>query len=318
MFEGLAHAVLGFVEQYGYVAVFVYMVLETAFILHFAPSEVVVPFAASQLVHDPVSFVLFVVDTTAGATTGSLLAYVLFGTYGREVLERYGHVIHVSERSLERSDAIFTRYGESSVFWGRMLPLVRALISIPAGLAEMDFKRFLVYSAGGALLFNTVLTYLVYTGSGTSSPLGIVLDALRAEAAEKIGYVEAHTGFVVVVVALALLLVAVIWAGRGWIRSNPARAKLVALHGTRLVGLLVSGLFVLGALTSPERTIRSVTAVWDDPLFFVDLGFSDQLALLLTGLLIGFGGLVVYELGELVEIAHVRSYLDRLETRIRR
>lgn len=100
MFDGLVQAVLQFITVYGYVAVFVYMVLETAFLFHFVPSEVVVPVAASQLVHDPVSFVTV---TTVEAAIGSLLAYVLFSRYGERVIERHGHLIHISERDIERN-----------------------------------------------------------------------------------------------------------------------------------------------------------------------------------------------------------------------
>ncbi|MFB6129954.1 MAG: DedA family protein [Salinigranum sp.] len=318
MFEWLVHAVLGFVDRYGYAAVFVYMILETAFILHFVPSEVVVPFAASQLVHDPVSFVLFVVDSTAGATVGSYVAYELFGRYGERVLERYGHVIHVTEHDIERSQAVFIRYGESSVFWARMFPLLRALISIPAGLADMELRRFVLYSAAGAALFNTGLTYLVYTGSGTTSPLGVVLEALRGELAGQIAYVQVHTRLVVLALGLVVLVVAVTWMARDWIRSNPEAAKRLALHAVRLVGLFVGAAFVLGALSSPKRVFSIVTAVWDDPRFLVGLGFSDQLALLLTGVLFAFAGLAVYEIGKIVEIAHVQAVFDRVVARIRR
>ncbi len=172
MFDWLASTILSFVTKYGYLAVFLYLTLETAFILHFAPSELVVPFAAVQLVHDPISFAFFVAVATAGATAGSLLGYYVFGKNGRTALHRYGHILHVSESDLERSERWFGRWGQSSVFWGRMLPLMRAIISIPAGLAEMDIQKFVVYSASGSLVFNVFLTYLVYKGSGETSPLG--------------------------------------------------------------------------------------------------------------------------------------------------
>ncbi|GGL71662.1 DedA family protein [Halocalculus aciditolerans] len=317
MFDSLVHTVLGFVNQYGYVAVFVYMVLETSFILHFVPSEIVVPFAASQLVHDPVSFVLFDVDATAGATVGSYVAYMLFGRYGERVLERYGYLIHVSERDIERSQAVFLRYGESSVFWARMFPLLRALISIPAGLAEMEMRRFVLYSAGGAALFNTGLTYLVYTGSGTTSPLGVVLNLIRAEIAGDIVYVQLHARFVIILLGLTGLLAAVVWMARDWIRVNPNAAKLVVLHVIRLVGLLIGGIFIIGALLSPQHSFTVITSVWNDPRVWVRLGFSDQLALLLTGLLFGFGGLGIYELGQLLRLSHVRSLFERLSSRFR-
>ncbi|MFB6141035.1 MAG: DedA family protein [Halosimplex sp.] len=309
MFDGFVHAVLEFVRQYGYAAVFVYMILETAFILHFVPSEVVVPFAASQLVHDPVSFVLFVADTTAGATVGSYVAYEAFGRYGERALERYGYVVHVSESSLERGQAVFRRYGESSVFWARMVPFLRALISIPAGLAEMELRRFVLYSTAGAALFNTGLTYLVYTGAGTTSPFELVLEEVRTVLRPEFGYVQRHTAFVLVLLGLLSLLAVGTWMARGWIRANPETAKLVALHAVRLAGLCVGVVFLVGALSSPEYAFRVVTDLWNDPLFWVRLGFSERVALALTGVLVAFGGLVAYELGKLVEVTRVYAVL---------
>lgn len=318
MFEWLVRAVLDFVSRYGYLAVFLYMVLETSFLLHFVPSEVVVPFAAAALVHDPASFVLFVAVTTAGATLGSLLAYEGFGRYGERLVERYGRVVHVSERDLERGQRVFVTYGESSVFWGRLLPFLRALISIPAGFAGMDLRRFVVYSAAGAGLFNTGLTYLVYTGSDATSPLGVAFAHLRTALALEVRYVTDHVAFVLVLFGLFALVAAVAWYRREWIRSNPEEAAHLALHAIRLVGLLVGGAFVLGALSSPARAFGAVTRLWDDPTYLVGLGFTEQVALLLTGVLVAVGGLIAYELGSLFRPSHVRELVDRLPVRHRR
>jgi membrane protein DedA with SNARE-associated domain len=207
MFDWLANTILSFVVKYGYLAVFVYLTLETAFILHFAPSEIVVPFAATQLVYDPVSFAVFVAVSTAGATAGSLLGYYVFGKNGKTALDRYGHVFHVSESDLERSQRWFRRWGRSSVLWGRMLPLMRAVISIPAGLAEMDLRTFTLYSASGSLVFNVFLTYLVYEGAGETSPLDWVINVVSS----------ALQGNLVVVASLGVVVtlgVAGVWVAR--------------------------------------------------------------------------------------------------------
>lgn len=282
-------------------AVFVYMFLETAVLLHFVPSEVVVPVAANQLVHDPASSVLFVCVTSAGATIGSLLAYVLFGRYGEWVLERYGHFVHISERDIERIQGVFLRYGESSVFWARMFALLRALISIPSGFAEMDVRRFVLYSTAGAALFNTGLAYLVYTGAGPTSPLGIVLGAVRTEIAAWMTYIQIHTSFVVAIGGPVVVLAAATWLARDWIRSNPVAAKHVALHAVRLLGFFVGGVFVFAALSTPTQSFDVIVAVWDEPTHLTALGFSEQVALLLTGLFAVMAGLSVYELGQIVE-----------------
>lgn len=315
MLDWLVASVLGFVGQYGYVAVFVYMVLETSFLVHFVPSEVVVPFAASRLVHDGSSFALFVADTTAGATVGSLLAYTLFGQFGRGVFQRYGHVLHVSDARLEQSQRLFLRYGESSVFWGRLFPFLRALISIPAGVAGMDRRKFVLYSAVGAAIFNTALTYLVYTGASTNSPFDLAVGAVRSWELAEVGYVLTHETLVIVLGGVLVLLAAALWQGRRWIATNPELAKGIALHSVRALGVLVGALFVLGALASPHQAFAAITWAWNDPLFFVQLGVSEAVALLLTGALIALLGGVAFEVGQLVRVAHVRSALSAVRDR---
>jgi membrane protein DedA with SNARE-associated domain len=175
MLDWLVDTVLWFVAEYGYFAIFAYMVLETAFILHFAPSEIVIPFAAAHLVTDQASFAFFLGVTTLGATLGALLAYYVFGVYGEKALERFGHVIHVEEKDIERGQRWFRKWGENSVFWGRMLPVMRAVISIPAGIAEMDLRKFVLYSAVGSAIFNLGFTWLVYSGADEHSPLDVLL-----------------------------------------------------------------------------------------------------------------------------------------------
>ncbi|ODR82442.1 SNARE associated protein-related protein [Haladaptatus sp. W1] len=214
MFDWLANTILSFVVKYGYLAVFIYLTLETAFILHFAPSEIVVPFAATQLVHDPMSFGFFVAVSTAGATAGSLLGYYAFGRNGKAALDRYGHILHVSESDLERSQRWFRRWGRSSVLWGRMLPLMRAIISIPAGIAEMDVRTFTVYSASGSLVFNVFLTYLVYEGAGETSPLDWAITTVSTTFAP---YIDGIGGNWVVIAGIGVVLAvgtAGIWLAR--------------------------------------------------------------------------------------------------------
>lgn len=222
MFDWLASTTLSFVTKYGYLAVFIYLTLETAFILHFAPSEIVVPFAAVQLVHDQLSFAVFVVVATAGATAGSLVGYYVFGKNGQSALHRYGHVIHVSESDLERSQRWFRRWGQSSVLWGRMLPVMRAVISIPAGIAEMDLRKFVVYSASGSFVFNVFLTYLVYEGSGETSPLEWTITTVSTTLGPYLEPVGGNWAFLA-----ALGIVLVLGAGGLWISRERLVRKMV-------------------------------------------------------------------------------------------
>ncbi|MGM0591405.1 MAG: DedA family protein [Halobacteriota archaeon] len=181
-FEWLTGALLSFIHEYGYVALFVFIVLETAWIIHFAPSELIIPAAAVVLVTDPVSFAFFVTILTVGAVLGSLLAYYLFGVNGDAVMRRYGHVLRIPESEVERSQAWFRRWGEGLLFWGRVVPVLRTPISIPAGFARTDLRRFTVYSGGGWLAYNVILVWLVYGGENERAPIDYILDYARGVA----------------------------------------------------------------------------------------------------------------------------------------
>lgn len=209
MAGGLTQAFLDFMAQYGYLAVFVFMFLETSMVFPFAPSEVVVPFAAGVLVHDPVTVVTFSLAAAAGATIGSLFAYYLFGTVGERALDRYGRYVHVSEADVERGQRWFRRWGESSVLWGRLLPVLRSIISIPAGLARMSVRKFALYSATGTFVFNAGVAWLVYYGK-TRSIYQFVFEATRAALAPLARYSASHPlllGAIVSIVVLSSLLV---------------------------------------------------------------------------------------------------------------
>ena len=214
MLDWLLDEVLSFVAQYGWFAVFVYMVLETSFILHFAPSEIVIPVAASQLVTDRASFALFLLNTTAGATLGALLAYYVFGRYGEKALERFGRYLHVDHDDLDRGERWFRRWGENAVFWGRLLPVMRAVISIPAGMAEMNLRKFILYSAVGSAIFNLGFTWLVYSGENARSPLDLVVQYLGGVLKLTVARPHVAVGLGVV----GVVLVGVVWTQREKIR----------------------------------------------------------------------------------------------------
>ncbi|SIR26814.1 membrane protein DedA, SNARE-associated domain [Haladaptatus litoreus] len=161
--SGLTETALSLIQQYGFLAVFVFAFLESSMLFPLLPSELVVPTAAGLLVRDPVSFALFVIAMTVGTTVGSLLPYFV-GHEGHDAMDRYGRYLRVSPDETDRASHWFRRWGEHSVMWGRLLPVLRSIISIPAGFAEMDVRKFVVYTTVGALAFNLLVTGLVYVG----------------------------------------------------------------------------------------------------------------------------------------------------------
>jgi membrane protein DedA with SNARE-associated domain len=121
------------------------------------PSEVILPLAGFLVYQGELRFVPALVVATVGSLAGALVLYALGRWGGRTLVLRYGRLLRVRESDLDRADAWFDRYGEAVVLLGRMVPGVRSLVSIPAGLAEMPVKRFVVLTVLGSGAWNTLL-----------------------------------------------------------------------------------------------------------------------------------------------------------------
>lgn len=161
---------LALYDAIGYLGIGVGVALET--FIPIIPSEVIVPMAGwkvSQSAADPAvverltgapwSFLLALGVATVGALAGSLAGYLIGAWGGRPLLDRYGRYVHIHAEQLDRADAWFARYGDWAVFLGRLVPLVRALINYPAGVARMPLGRFLLFSALGSLPWNAALLF---------------------------------------------------------------------------------------------------------------------------------------------------------------
>jgi membrane protein DedA with SNARE-associated domain len=144
----IVNAATDFIGSAGLAGVFVLMVLESACIP--IPSEAIMLFAGFSVSQGKLSLAGVVIAGVLGNVVGSLIAWAA-GYYGRvELLER-NRLIHVSQTQLERADRWFERYGSATVFFTRMVPIVRTFISLPAGVARMPIGRFTVLTAAGSL-----------------------------------------------------------------------------------------------------------------------------------------------------------------------
>lgn len=149
-----------------YWLVFALMVVESSFIPF--PSEVIVPPAAylATTSHEVnIWFVLFL--ATAGALVGALINYYLSLWIGRPIVysfadSKFGHALLIDRKKVENAEAYFDRHGAVSTFVGRLIPAVRQLISIPAGLSRMNIGVFMIFTTLGALCWNSVLAGLGY------------------------------------------------------------------------------------------------------------------------------------------------------------
>ncbi len=153
-----------FVNNASYLFVFVFMVIESSFIPF--PSEVVVPPAAYlAMQRGDMNVFMVVAVATAGALVGALINYVLSLLIGRPIVyafanSRLGHACLINQERVEKAEAYFDKHGAASTFVGRLIPAVRQLISIPAGIAKMNIWVFCLYTALGALVWNVILAVL--------------------------------------------------------------------------------------------------------------------------------------------------------------
>ena len=155
-----------FVENANYLFVFIFMTIESSFIPF--PSEVVVPPAAYlACTGSDMNFGLVIVFATLGALTGAFINYYLALWIGRPIVyrfanSRFGHACLIDQAKVEKAEAYFDKKGAISTFVGRLIPAVRQLISIPAGLARMNIGVFALFTALGAGIWNIILAGLGY------------------------------------------------------------------------------------------------------------------------------------------------------------
>ncbi|MDD5127829.1 MAG: DedA family protein [Dehalococcoidales bacterium] len=161
----IEQAVLQFIastyELMQWPGVIVLMAIESACIP--VPSELIMPFAGWMLIKNqslPLAYILLAgVYGALGNTIGSIVAYEVGMWGGRPLLYKYGKYILVHHSDLERADRWFAKSGGWSVFASRLLPVVRTFISLPAGIARMDFIKFCVYTFAGSFIWSAALTY---------------------------------------------------------------------------------------------------------------------------------------------------------------
>jgi len=144
----LAGIVIAVISKTGYLGVMALMAIESACIP--LPSEIIMPFAG-YLVYTG-RFNLFWAATAGalGCNLGSVIAYEIGYFGGRPLVEKYGSYIWVSRRDLDMADRFFARFGSAAVFIGRLLPVIRTFIALPAGIARMPRLRFHVYTFAGS------------------------------------------------------------------------------------------------------------------------------------------------------------------------
>ncbi|MES2405775.1 MAG: DedA family protein [Pseudomonadota bacterium] len=169
---------LATVHDWGYAGIFILMALESTVLP--VPSELVLIPAGYLAYQGHLSLPLVLISATLGCLAGASLNYAFALWVGRPFLERYGKYFFVRPALLHKTDVFFERHGKISTFTGRLIPGIRHLISLPAGLARMNIAAFVLYTSLGAGLWSSVLTLLGYFIGGNELLLKEYLKYLSA------------------------------------------------------------------------------------------------------------------------------------------
>ncbi|MEB3168982.1 MAG: DedA family protein [Synechococcaceae cyanobacterium] len=196
------------VERWGYVGIFTAMVLEN--VIPPIPSELIMPLAGFYVGQGKLNFSLVVLAGLLGTVVGALPWYGIGRLVNEERLkhwlERHGRWVGVSPRELDQSRAWFTRHGGAVVFWGRLIPAIRTLNSVPAGVELMPFGPFLFWTTAGSLIWNLALTTAGW--------------ALGSRWQQALTFIKPAEGIVNKLLA-GLVLLVLAWLGRRiWLRRR--------------------------------------------------------------------------------------------------
>ncbi|EAC3781574.1 DedA family protein [Listeria monocytogenes] len=145
--------------DFGYIGIFILIMVENLFPP--IPSEIILTFGGFMTTVTSLNVVMVIIVATLGSVVGAILLYKVASYFGKErltkIVLKYGRILRLKEADIERAESFFLKYGSWAVFLCRMIPLIRSLISIPAGMTKMKMSRFLILTTAGSLLWNTVL-----------------------------------------------------------------------------------------------------------------------------------------------------------------
>jgi membrane protein DedA with SNARE-associated domain len=154
----LSRFIIAAISMFGYGGIVLTMAIESACIP--LPSEIIMPFSGYLVTTGQFTMMGVTLAGAIGNVVGSVAAYYAGIWGGRPFVERYGRYFLVSRKDLDLADRWFQKYGEAAVFFSRMLPVVRTFISLPAGIARMNFPRFVLFTFIGALPWCYLLAYI--------------------------------------------------------------------------------------------------------------------------------------------------------------
>ena len=193
LFERLSGIFTSIIGSTGYFGIFFLMMLES--MVAPVPSELVMPFAGFLVADGKLNLWLVIIVSTLASITGSLISYFIAYFGEKELIHKFGRFVFLDKEELDWTQRWFEKRGSFTILISRFIPVIRHLISIPAGLAKMDLKHFVFFTAVGATAWNT---FLLYVGiqlrerwelvKQYSKPLDIIVVILVAAAAAYLIY----------------------------------------------------------------------------------------------------------------------------------
>lgn len=203
MFQTIVNWLTETIFALGYPGIAVLMALESSFFPF--PSEVVLPPAGYLAAHGRMNGWIALGAGVVGSLVGAVFNYWVAVRLGRPLLHKYGKYFFVNEKSLDRAEDFFRRHGEISTFVGRLLPVIRQYISLPAGLARMRLDRFAGYTALGAGIWCAILYAIGWTIGRHSVAGGLPSDEVHRYLTQAMTYV---------LPALVLIVILYVWVRR--------------------------------------------------------------------------------------------------------
>lgn len=197
-----------FMEQFGYFGIFLMLAFENIFPP--IPSEVILPFGGFMTTTTSLTIPGVIIAATAGSLLGAVILYyigrLLDVSLLEKLVERWGSLIRVSKKDIHKADAWFDKYGYWTVLFCRMVPLVRSLISIPAGMSGMKFGVFMIFTTIGTLGWNLLL---------------VLIGAALGESWEDIAmYMDVYSNVVYVLIAGGLVILGFLYFRKRSRRMN--------------------------------------------------------------------------------------------------
>jgi membrane protein DedA with SNARE-associated domain len=202
LIQSVIEAMEGWVAEYGYAAIFLLMLLESACIPF--PSEVTMLVGGFYVNEGTLDFFWVVTAGVMGNLVGSWIAYWVGLRTGRALLDRYGKYVLIRSHDIDKAEVWWSRHGEAATFFSRLLPVIRTFISLPAGIAKMPFGKFTLYTFLGVIPWTLALTWI-----------GVVVGENWEKVLE---YFDLPT----LIISVGIVVVALVWYVR---RRRKARAN---------------------------------------------------------------------------------------------